>query len=292
MYPIIIAIHGRGNKLPTTTLSAHWQQALKHGLQRYNQSQLHPQIDFKMAYYADHFYQQPLVLSVTTATAIQQIYTIKQLPTDNHHHYYKQPLVTRSASPWITKIAEWIEDKFSVFSFISKPFLKSLLPDIYHYFHDQSYQKAVEQPLVKLLNQYQHRPIILLSHSMGTVIAYNVLHQLSRQTTPPQISTWFTFGSPLGLTSIKGFLPKITHQPSVKKLATPDCVTEQWINVSDKTDIVCIDHDLSDDYLANRHQIQPQDYYITNHYPGNSHKSYGYLWSDVIAKYGIPKVTL
>ncbi|MEC6798253.1 alpha/beta hydrolase [Photobacterium sp. S4TG1] len=292
MYPIIIAIHGRGNKLPTTTLSAHWQQALKHGLQRYNQSQLHPQIDFKMAYYADHFYQQPLVLSVTTATAIQQIYTIKQLTTDNHHHYYKQPLITRSASPWITKIAEWIEDKFSVFSFISKPFLKSLLPDIYHYFHDQSYQKAVEQPLVKLLNQYQHRPIILLSHSMGTVIAYNVLHQLSRQTTPPQISTWFTFGSPLGLTSIKGFLPKITHQPSVKKLATPDCVTEQWINVSDKTDIECIDHDLSDDYLANRHQIQPQDYYITNHYPDNSHKSYGYLWSDVIAKYGIPKVTL
>ncbi|CEO38491.1 alpha/beta hydrolase [Photobacterium kishitanii] len=288
MYPIIIAIHGRGNKLPTTTLSAQWQQALKHGLQCYNQSQLHPQIDFKMAYYADHFYQQPLVLSAATKTAIRHIYSVKQLPPQHH-----QPLLLSTSAPrWGTKIAEWIEDKLSVFSFIAKPFLKSLLPDIHHYFHDANYQHAVEQPLVKLLNQYQHRPIILLSHSMGTVIAYNVLHQLSRQTTPPQISTWFTFGSPLGLTSVKGFLPKITQQPSVKKLATPDCVTEQWINVSDKRDIVCIDHDLSDDYLANRHQIKPKDCYITNDYPGNSHKSYGYLWSHVIAKYGIPKVTL
>ena len=291
MYPIIIAIHGRGNKLPTTTLSAHWQQALKHGLQRYNQSQLHPQIDFKMAYYADHFYQQPLVLSAATTTAIAQIHTIKPLPTYNRHDN-EQPIPLSAPPHWATKIAEWMEDKFNLLSFISKPFLKSLLPDIHYYFHDPSYQRAVEQPLIKLLNQYQHRPIILLSHSMGTVIAYNVLHQLSRQPTPPQISTWFTFGSPLGLTCVKGFLPKITQQPSVKKLATPDCVTEQWINVSDKTDIVCIDHDLSDDYLANRHQIQPQDCYITNHYPGNSHKSYGYLWSDVIAKYGIPKVTL
>ncbi|WP_256383799.1 alpha/beta hydrolase [Photobacterium toruni] len=289
MYPIIIAIHGRGNKLPTTTLTAHWQQALEHGLQRYNQSQLHPQIDFKMAYYADHFYQQPLVLSATTTTTTPHIYTIKPLPTHNN-----DPLQLTTAHTFqrSAKITEWIEDTFSLFSFISKPFLKSLLPDIHRYFHDPNYQQAVEQPLIKLLNRYQHRPIILLSHSMGTVIAYNVLHQLSRQPAPPQISTWFTFGSPLGLTSIKGFLPKITHQPSVKELATPDCVTEQWINVSDKTDIVCIDHDLSDDYLANRHHIKPQDHYITNHYPGNSHKSYGYLWSDMIAKYGIPKVTL
>ena len=292
MYPIIIAIHGRGNKLPTTTLSAHWQQALKHGLQCYNRSKLHPQIDFKMAYYADHFYQQPLVLSATTTTAIPHIYTIKPLPTRNNTHDNQWQLTTTNTSLWSAKVAEWMEDKLSVFSFIAKPLLKSFLPDIHHYFHDKAYQQAVEQPLIKLLNQYKHRPIILLSHSMGTVIAYNVLHQLSRQTTPPQISTWFTFGSPLGLTSVKGFLPKITHQPSVKKLATPDCVTEQWINVSDKTDIVCIDHDLSDDYLANRHHIKPQDCYITNDYPGNAHKSYGYLWSNVIAKYGIPKVTL
>ncbi|SMY35980.1 lipase family protein [Photobacterium andalusiense] len=290
MYPIIIAIHGRGNKLPTTTLSQQWQQALKHGLQRYNQSQLHPQIDFKMAYYADHYYQQPLVLSATPTTLTPQIHAIKHLSFSNPPHHNN--LLTTNASHWTANVAEWIEDKLSVFSFISKPFLKSLLPDIHHYFHDSKYQKAVEQPLIKLLNQYQHRPIILLSHSMGTVIAYNVLHQLSRQTTPPQISTWFTFGSPLGLTSVKGFLPQITQQPSVKRLATPDCVTEQWINVSDKRDIVCIDHDLSDDYLANRHQIKPQDCYITNEYPGNAHKSYGYLWSHVIAKYGIPKVTL
>ncbi|SMY35631.1 hypothetical protein PMAL9190_02000 [Photobacterium malacitanum] len=290
MYPVIIAIHGRGNKLPTTTLSAHWQQALNHGLQRYSQSRLHPQIDFKMAYYADHYYQQPLVLSATPTTAMPQIHAINHLLADSSTHYNHQ--LTTSTSHWTANIAEWIEDKLSVFSFISKPFLKSLLPDIHHYFHDAKYQKAVEQPLLKLLNQYQHRPIILLSHSMGTVIAYNVLHQLSRQTTPPQISTWFTFGSPLGLTSVKGFLPQITQQPSVKKLATPDCVTEQWINVSDKRDLVCIDHDLSDDYLTNRHQIKPQDCYITNEYPGNAHKSYGYLWSHVIAKYSIPKVTL
>lgn len=290
MYPVIIAIHGRGNKLPTTTLSAHWQQALNHGLQRYSQSRLHPQIDFKMAYYADHYYQQPLVLSATPITAMPQIHAINHLLADSSTHYNHQ--LTTSTSHWTANIAEWIEDKLSVFSFISKPFLKSLLPDIHHYFHDAKYQKAVEQPLLKLLNQYQHRPIILLSHSMGTVIAYNVLHQLSRQTTPPQISTWFTFGSPLGLTSVKGFLPQITQQPSVKKLATPDCVTEQWINVSDKRDLVCIDHDLSDDYLTNRHQIKPQDCYITNEYPGNAHKSYGYLWSHVIAKYSIPKVTL
>ena len=107
MYPIIIAIHGRGNKLPTTTLSAHWQRALQHGLQRYNQSQLHPQIDFKMAYYADHFYQQPLVLSASTTTAIPHIYTIKPLPTQHSNHDNQLQLTTTNTSLWGAKIAGW-----------------------------------------------------------------------------------------------------------------------------------------------------------------------------------------
>ncbi|HIF9179478.1 TPA: hypothetical protein ACX6QL_000506 [Photobacterium damselae] len=59
-------------------------------------------------------------------------------------------------------------------------------------------------------------------------------------------------------------------------LAVPENVSA-WHNYSDKRDIVCIDGDLADDFAKNNLGVSVQDFQVVNAYPGNPHKSYGYL---------------
>ena len=106
------------------------------------------------------------------------------------------------------------------------------------------------------------------------MIAYNVLQKLAAQRTTQDITIdkWITLGSPLGLASVKAQL-KRNLQGS---LSVPENVSA-WHNYSDKRDIVCIDGDLADDFAKNNSGVSVQDFQVVNAYPGNPHKSYGYL---------------
>jgi hypothetical protein len=86
------------------------------------------------------------------------------------------------------------------------------------------------------------RPVVVVSHSMGTIIAYDCLvHEPSC----PAIQGLMTIGSPLGLDEVQDFFPKWTREngfPS-EKLQGP------WINVFDPLDAVaCADPRLASDY--------------------------------------------
>jgi hypothetical protein len=71
-------------------------------------------------------------------------------------------------------------------------------------------------------------PCVVLAHSLGTVVAYNVLG--ARQAAPP-FPRLVTVGSPLGVKAIKAQL----SQP----LRMPRCVTH-WFNAYDDRDVVAL----------------------------------------------------
>ncbi|WP_423807621.1 hypothetical protein OUO06_04205 [Photobacterium damselae] len=269
-----ITIHGRSNKPPAHILEDSWLRAINDGRKQTNQSLINKS-EFSIAYYADVFYQQPLYFDPEPYLPnMPANHSPIPLAVDEAHlsemmEQNKWRLDNRFFEPLLSEFGV-----YRALNYLSKPLLRYWLTDVYHYFHDPAFALEIEKPLIRLLQQYRHHSITLISHSLGTVIAYNVLQKLAAQRTTQDITIdkWITLGSPLGLASVKAQL----KQNLRGSLAVPDNVSA-WHNYSDKRDIVCIDGDLADDFAKNNSGLRVQDFQVVNAYPGNPHKSYGYL---------------
>ncbi|ELI6450150.1 hypothetical protein RRM63_003552 [Photobacterium damselae] len=269
-----IAIHGRSNKPPAHILEDSWLRAINDGRKQTNQSLINKS-QFSMAYYADVFYQQPLYFDPEPYLPdIPTNHSPIPLAVDEDHlsemmEQNKWRLNNRFFEPLLSEFGV-----YRALNYLSKPLLRYWLTDVYRYFHEPAFALEIEKPLIRLLQQYRHHSITLISHSLGTVIAYNVLQKLAAQRTTQDITIdkWITLGSPLGLASVKAQLERNLQG----SLTVPENVSA-WHNYSDKRDIVCIDGDLADDFAKNNSGVSVQDFQIVNAYPGNPHKSYGYL---------------
>ncbi|WIG78063.1 hypothetical protein KFZ67_04205 [Photobacterium damselae] len=269
-----IAIHGRSNKPPAHILEDSWLRAINDGRRHVDQALINKS-QFSMAYYADVFYQQPLYFDPEPYLPdIPTNHSPIPLAVDEDH---LSAMMEQNKWRLDNLFFEPLLSEFGVYralNYLSRPLLRYWLTDVYRYFHDPAFALEIEQPLIRLLQQYRHHSITLISHSLGTVIAYNVLQKLAAQRTTQDISIdrWITLGSPLGLASVKAQLKRNLKG----SLAVPENVSA-WHNYSDKRDIVCIDGDLADDFARNNAGVSVQDFQIVNAYPGNPHKSYGYL---------------
>ncbi|EJN6961894.1 hypothetical protein NRD16_003847 [Photobacterium damselae] len=269
-----IAIHGRSNKPPAHILEDSWLRAINDGRRHVNQPLINKS-QFSMAYYADVFYQQPLYFDPEPYLPdIPSNHSPIPLAIDEEH---LSEMMEQNKWRLDNLFFEPLLSEFGVYralNYLSKPLLRYWLTDVYRYFHDPAFVLEIEKPLIRLLHQYRHRSITLISHSLGTEIAYNVLQKVAVQRTTQDITIdkWITLGSPLGLASVKAQL-KRNLQGS---LAVPENVLA-WHNYSDKRDIVCIDGDLADDFAKNNSGVSVQDFQVVNTYPENPHKSYGYL---------------
>lgn len=269
-----IAIHGRSNKPPAHILEDSWLRAINDGRKHVNQPLINKS-QFSMAYYADVFYQQPLYFDPEPYLPdIPTNHSPIPLAVDEDHlsemmEQNKWRLDNRFFEPLLSEFGV-----YRALNYLSKPLLRYWLTDVYRYFHNPAFALEIEKPLTRLIQDYRHHSITLISHSLGTVIAYNVLQKLAAQRTTQDISIdkWITLGSPLGLASVKAQLERNLQG----SLTVPENVSA-WHNYSDKRDIVCIDGDLADDFAKNNAGVSVQDFQVVNAYPGNPHKSYGYL---------------
>lgn len=152
---------------------------------------------------------------------------------------------------------------------------------------EQIAQQAFRNRLIKVLQKYKYDRIMLIGHSMGSIIAYDTLIQ---DVPELKVDTFITVGSPLGFPLIiKKILTEqhkeINHNA---KPPTPENVTSSWYNFSDLDDKITLNYDLADDYLPNIQNIKPVDVIINNTYEYNGqknpHKVYGYLQNEEVAK--------
>jgi hypothetical protein len=119
---------------------------------------------------------------------------------------------------------------------------------------------------------------MLIAHSMGAVVAYDVLRRLGRERPRRRPTRHFvTMGAPLGLPHVK-----LMVQGEYDLARTPS-LAERWTNLSDRRDYVALDAHLSDDYAPNSNGVRVIDDLVINGYispktgKANTHKSYGYL---------------
>jgi len=73
-----------------------------------------------------------------------------------------------------------------------------------------------------------HEPCVLLAHSLGTIVAYNVLY---RRDAAPACPALITVGSPLGVYAIQRYIEN--------PLRSPACVG-YWFNAYDDRDVVAL----------------------------------------------------
>lgn len=87
----------------------------------------------------------------------------------------------------------------------------------------------------------QESPQVLITHSLGTVIAFKLLREMEARGNSVEIPLLVTMGSPLGLDALKKKLGPPRRKPSFVK---------RWANFYDPSDLVALGKDLDEDTFA------------------------------------------
>ena len=292
---IIIGVHGLGNKPPRPIFEEWWKLAIMEGLRAIGKPRY--RINFELVYWADILNPKPLDLIVDD----------EEDPLYVDHPYAKAiNFIKKKISGFKRKFLDYVEkfmDEVLLNEDLSINF-SGITDKITHkYFRDlESYYQArhtdeqgreiyirdlMRKHLESVLRKHRHKEILLIAHSMGSILAYDVL----TQSVPDiEISTLVTIGSPLGIPIV---IAKIAGEQSqggkrITKLSTPENVRRFWYNMSDLDDRIAFNYNLSDDYYENSHHVSPKDFIVSNNYEykgeKNPHSSYGYLRTQEMAE--------
>ncbi len=167
----------------------------------------------------------------------------------------------------------------TVFGFLPRPLrqwmtrkiTRMFLRDVNDLFIDKLKGEGMRESLRERLRA-GGGPFVVIAHSQGTMIAYNVL--MEPEFAGLEIPLLVTIGSPLGIDEVQDFIKDLTK---VKKLVVPPGVT-RWINVCDPLDPVALDKDISDDFTPNSLGTKIENHQKFNpDSPRHPHSATGYL---------------
>ena len=294
MSKIIIGIHGLGNKPPFSKTEKWWRQSICDGLNAIDHAV--PFFKFELVYWANFLYPQ----------ALDSKEQNKDHPLYLEDPYSPPEKIQRGTpAPLQKKIRDYIEKQLDNlllnedltinFSAISDFIIHHFFRDLEIYYSSRQTngdrsnylaREAIREKLAQVLRRHRNKEILIIAHSMGSIIAYDVLTQIV-----PDISIdiIITCGSPLGIPVI---MSKIRAEQEkidkLKPLSTPENIKRQWYNISDLRDRVALNYNLADDYQENSNNIEIIDKQVSNTYEyegkKNPHKAYGYLRTPEMAE--------
>lgn len=288
MANVIIQIHGLGNKPPKDLLERWWERAMIEGLKNNKYKTDLPK--HEMVYWADILYEKPLnqfEKDKESPYYLDEIYAkpVKELPKENHDTRKK---IIGFLNRQLNRI--FLNEDFTLnYSFLSDAILNKYFRDLESYYKEERKIDAgssaktkdlIRNRLLEVLEKYKNDNIMLIAHSMGSIIAFDVLTFLANHI---KINTLLTIGSPLGLPIVVGKIAAEQRQKlnGQSFMTTPPSVLKNWYNFSDILDKVALNYQLSDDFSENKFGVKPVDFLVTNNYlingVANPHKSYGYL---------------
>jgi len=140
--------------------------------------------------------------------------------------------------------------------------------DVYQYLNSSGIRDSIESGVLKAISPGIET--VVVSHSLGTVVAYNLLRR-EGESRNWNVPLFVTLGSPLAVTAIKKALRPIGH---------PSCAS-RWYNAMDPRDIVSLRP------LDEKHfDISPaiENHLKVNNHTDNRHGITGYLDDKHVAK--------
>jgi len=146
-------------------------------------------------------------------------------------------------------------------------------------------RKLLKNTLRPLLEKRE--PVLLIGHSLGSVIAYDTLWELSYHEALPGKVDFFSLGSPLGMHYVQHRLKGMNgHDDN-----TYPKMIRHWINLSSEGDIVALERNFKSSFKTMLKQglvesIEDYNDSIYNYYRSDdgldSHRSYGYMVNPVV----------
>jgi pimeloyl-ACP methyl ester carboxylesterase len=154
---------------------------------------------------------------------------------------------------------------------VTRKLTRAFARDVNDYLFVKERRQAMRQSLIDRLGA-GGGPFVVVAHSQGTMIAYDVLSEMKNIDVP----LFVTIGSPLGIQEVQDQLKRFTKQ---KTLAVPKCVGT-WLNVYDSHDPVAADEELANDFAA---KSAIEDVEVVNpDSPTHPHSGSGYLRTDPV----------
>ena len=243
-----------------------------------------------MVYWADLLYEKPLdenITDVNNQYFLDEKYV--KCPQDNKAETHE---VRKKILSFVEKQLDKLflnDDNTINFESISDFIIHKYFKDLETYYSKKTLDSAngslcvrdlIRKRLTDVLNKYKRYEIFLISHSMGTIVTYDVF---TLQLTDVKVNTFITIGSPLGIPVVIGKIAKEYKEKFNKTFSpdTPKNITESWYNFSDLEDKVAMNYNLADDFKENTNGIKTIDIIVKNNYAingiSNPHKAYGYL---------------
>jgi len=281
--PVVVYVHGAGNKPPQDDLKRAWDQDL-FGRDMGERT--------RMAHYADLLHAQPgsigadactqneaLAALVTaaaaeaeaaaagdrTGTTAEDAEMLAGLTSQGEALALSLSIsmAARAASrPPVAEeaVAALLPLPGPVRRLLLRQLLQHLIPDADSYFFT-----AKKEPIKARLRQVLDAvagSVLVVSHSLGTVIAYDVLREphFAAKVVPVLV----TLGSPLGYAEIQDVVTSPLQVPDPVRL---------WANFADSLDLVTLDTTLADDFGRAPRIVDTR---VDNPSP-NNHAACGYL---------------
>lgn len=291
MKRIILGIHGLGNKPAPGLLHAWWRKSLYEGFRAIG----HPRrgIPFETVYWADILHRAPESPAVTDTR--DPLFLKEPYRPSPGRSFARTDPVSRKIIDLLEKPLKRMEldENGVVWKHFSDLVLRSFFQELEAYYANSleivpgaevAYRDVVRARLTNKLQAHRGKEILLIAHSMGSIIAYDVL-----TLAVPEIAvhTLITIGSPLGVPLVMQKIRQEQNLPRGARLSVPENVGA-WYNLADPTDKVALDCRLKDDFAPNSRGISATDSSVYNDYEingsRNPHKVYGYLRTPELAQ--------
>lgn len=299
MAKVIVGIHGLANKPPRAKLKDYWTASIREGLVK-NCRQRNATFDFRMIYWADLLYKHPL--HDDAGFDFDKLYNDEPYVAGTNKGAFERhddgtvDSIIAGALGLVGATVDFAKERFEIEKLADWVLGKTLKDLAFYYDEDRRIanrakpakreiaRKVLMDELTKALLPLKGQEIMLIAHSMGTIITYDVLRDLGRSDPGFEVSQFVTIGSPLGLPHVKRKIIEERSYAGLKRnrVRTPTVVTGRWVNYADRKDPVALDVHIGDDYKENKRGVRVEDDLVVNNYVSpagteNPHKSYGYL---------------
>lgn len=289
MTKVVIGIHGLANKPARPVHREGWIKSLHEGLAK-NTAHVPPPIytleveRFCDVYWADLMYPAPRDVEPYVEAKAGGLKVYKDKYLDDLRAQLQGGL-------------GWVVDKVKGtlgFDTLADAVLDAKLKDLAFYYDDartvadrnaeqRKARDVLQEELINAMMPHKGKDILLIGHSMGSIIAYDVLRRLGQEDSSWRVNHLVTLGSPLGLPHVK-LKAREFFEAGVygdARLRTPSIVSGSWVNFADPKDPVAFDTHLGDDFESNAGGVRVSDALVLNDYEwngkANHHKIFGYL---------------
>ena len=205
---IIIGIHGLANKPEEKTLEDWWKKSISEGLEE-NCGIKNPSFDFEMVYWADLLYKNP--------QHEDKAFNFDKLYNKEPYRPAKKGALKEYKEGFLDDVkAGGLNFAGVAVDFLKKEFgmdgfadwvLGKVAKDLHFYYEENRKIKGRDKKMGKAQNvlraelrnaliRHKSKRIMLIAHSMGTIIAYDVLREIGRFDDPhyePDFELAFNF---------------------------------------------------------------------------------------------------